>query len=45
MIPTIPEIFPKKSEPNEDNADFDEDDEYDIDGEKTKYNREDYIGD
>ena len=36
MIPTIPEIFPKKNEANEDNADFDEDDEYDIEGEKNK---------
>ena len=44
MIPTVPEYFPKKVQ-NEENTGFDEDDEYSIDGEKTKYNKDDYIGD
>jgi hypothetical protein len=48
LIPTVPETFPKKkvqNEANEANTDFDEDDEYNIDREKTKYNKDDYTGD
>ena len=44
MIPTVSEYFPKKVQ-NEENTGFDEDEEYNIDGEKTKYSKEDYIGD
>jgi hypothetical protein len=45
LIPTAGETFPKKKVQTEANTDFDDDDEYDIAGDKTKYNKGGYIGD